>query len=444
MGVWGTNILQNDVASDVKDAYLDKRKRGTNRDQATEEILEEFSDYIEDCDDGPYVWITLALIQWEYSELDEELKNIALQVIENNNIVERWLDDNPAKAKKVESNLKDIREKLKSSMTYKKKILPYNFYHNDWNIGDVYYIELTNDLAKEYHLEGRYILTQKIDEEDSYPGHIVPVVRVRITKDNELPKTEEEFLSLEYVKDCDKEYLFSISTASKQSVNRYFKYLNRYKIQKPDDEANEVEPFGIIPKSFQRIVTNRYIEYNLKLYPTEEDNIKDTYELVQKMVSELPEDSFIKKWNLGDVYAWKIRNVKYISEQYREKYLLIQKVGYWVNKYKKIGILAIIKLSDENNIEAWDNSERASFYYYTKDMPFDIFVLTTGKDEKELSRLSLVGNYLIEDEDKKKLENQKFLYYTYNQDFNLDGQMGILGYFSRHYQLLQFSDDMNN
>ena len=72
MGVWGTSILQNDTAMDVKGTYLDKRKTGIERDQATAELLEEMSDYIEDYDEGPYVWITLALIQWEYSELKDD------------------------------------------------------------------------------------------------------------------------------------------------------------------------------------------------------------------------------------------------------------------------------------------------------------------------------------------------------------------------------------
>ena len=158
MGVWGTSILQNDTAMDVKGTYLDKRKTGIERDQATAELLEEMSDYIEDYDEGPYVWITLALIQWEYSELKDDLKEIALTVLEHNNIVERWEEDNPAKADKVRKNLEDIKEKLNSPMTYKKKIKPYRFYHNDWNLGDVYYMELTNDLAKEYHLLFAFLL----------------------------------------------------------------------------------------------------------------------------------------------------------------------------------------------------------------------------------------------------------------------------------------------
>lgn len=438
MGVWGTSILQNDTAMDVKGTYLDKRKTGIERDQATAELLEEMSDYIEDYDEGPYVWITLALIQWEYSELKDDLKEIALTVLEHNNIVERWEEDNPAKADKVRKNLEDIKEKLNSPMTYKKKIKPYRFYHNDWKLGDVYYMELTNDLAKEYHLEGRYILAQKVDEAVGYIsdyielGHIIPIVRVRITKDHRLPQTEEEFLSLEYVKEGTEHYLFSIDTESKESINRYFKYLANYKIVKPINELNEHVPFGIIPKFFEKNITHHFIMYNLQLYPTIEEEIENDYELVQKMVSELPNDSFMKQWKIGDVYTWRIHKVKHINEEYHDRYILIQKVGYWMNNGHHLGILAVIKITADKEIlnpeTVFAESEQAYIGRYTKDTLYHVITICWKENDKELKRLKYLGNYPIDPQDIQYINDKKYLSHSRSLELKIDGQFDIVNY----------------
>ena len=55
------------------------------------------------------------------------------------------------------------------------------------------------DLAKEKGLYGRYFLIQKVDEGVWYPGHIVPIVYVKITNNANLPENVEEYNQLEYV-----------------------------------------------------------------------------------------------------------------------------------------------------------------------------------------------------------------------------------------------------
>lgn len=74
-----------------------------------------------------------------------------------------------------------------------EKILKKRVYKCQWNLGDVFAYELESDLAKERGLYGRYFLIQKIDEDVWYPGHIVPIVYVKITNDNKLPSNVEEY-----------------------------------------------------------------------------------------------------------------------------------------------------------------------------------------------------------------------------------------------------------
>ena len=61
-------------------------------------------------------------------------------------------------------------------------------------------------MAKEKGLYGRYFLIQKVDEGEWYPGHIVPIIYVKITDDINLPSNVEEYNKLEYVQTSFTEY----------------------------------------------------------------------------------------------------------------------------------------------------------------------------------------------------------------------------------------------
>lgn len=66
-----------------------------------------------------------------------------------------------------------------------------------WNIGDVFEYRIESELAKSRGLYGKYFLVQKVDETTWYPGHIIPIVYVKIA--TELPRSLEEYNRLEFV-----------------------------------------------------------------------------------------------------------------------------------------------------------------------------------------------------------------------------------------------------
>lgn len=68
-----------------------------------------------------------------------------------------------------------------------------------WNIGDVYAYKISSDIAREFGLIGRYFLLQKIDEIAYSPRIMAPIAYVKITKDEKMPTTTEEFDQLEFV-----------------------------------------------------------------------------------------------------------------------------------------------------------------------------------------------------------------------------------------------------
>ena len=60
-------------------------------------------------------------------------------------------------------------------------------------------LSVLRDLAKARGLYGRYFLVQKIDEDIWYPGHVIPIVYVKITRDVSIPSNVEEYNQLEFV-----------------------------------------------------------------------------------------------------------------------------------------------------------------------------------------------------------------------------------------------------
>lgn len=198
MGTWGVNLYQDDTALDVKEEYKYKLHMGKTNEEATEEIIEENQDLIEDIEEQSLFWFVLADTQWNLGRLEEYVKNEALKYIELGTDLERWKDDTKLyeKRRKV---LEKLREKLLTPQPEEKKISKYRIYKCEWKIGDVFAYKLKSEYAKQNKLENRYLIIQKVDETAWYPAHIIPMVRIKITNDGTIPKTEDEINKLEYI-----------------------------------------------------------------------------------------------------------------------------------------------------------------------------------------------------------------------------------------------------
>lgn len=96
-------------------------------------------------------------------------------------------------------DMSDLRTRLLSPQPPVKKPAKKKIYKCQWKLGDVFAYRLESNLAKKRGLYGRYFLIQKVDEGICHPGHIVPIVYVKITDDNTLPSNIEEYNRLEYV-----------------------------------------------------------------------------------------------------------------------------------------------------------------------------------------------------------------------------------------------------
>lgn len=199
MGTWGPKLYQDDFAEDIRDYYIDQLRRGKIGINITQELLVKHMIQISDPEEASIFWFALADTQWNLGRLEDKVKEKALEHILMGDNLERWKTENPKMAKAREQILKDLRQKLLSPQPPEKKMSQYKIYRCEWKYGDVYAYKLESDLAQEKGLYGRYLLIQKVDEGLWHPGHIVPIVYVKITDDTNLPSNEEEYNQLEYV-----------------------------------------------------------------------------------------------------------------------------------------------------------------------------------------------------------------------------------------------------
>ena len=198
MGAWGANLYQDDVALDVKDEYKDNLRRGKTNEETMQEIIDKYQELLEDEEDRGVFWLALADTQWNLGRLDEQVKKQALEIIELGTDLKRW-EINEKLYNKRKEILEKLKEKLLSPQPEEKRMPKYRTYKCEWENGDVFAYQLKSEYAKEQGLEGRYLIIQKIDEIDWYPCSTIPLVRVKITEDKTIPKTEKEIDELEYI-----------------------------------------------------------------------------------------------------------------------------------------------------------------------------------------------------------------------------------------------------
>ena len=101
MGTWSEEIFGDDVALDIREAFLERLATGEDAERATREVLKDLGDQFDDFDDGPILWMALAATQWEYGCLQPKVKEHALEAIGAKGVLERWSGPERAKREKA-------------------------------------------------------------------------------------------------------------------------------------------------------------------------------------------------------------------------------------------------------------------------------------------------------------------------------------------------------
>lgn len=199
MGIWGFELYQNDTSLDVKDEFEELFNAGKTVQDITDKLTEGYKSIMGDIDKEPLFWLALADTQWNSGVLLSDVKKKALFWIQEEILMLNRQETEAKETVQRKSMLHNLQIKLLSTQPPVKKSVKKRVYRCQWEIGDVFAYRIESDLAKERGLLGRYFLIQKVDEGVWYPGHIVPIVYVKISSDTNLPSNVEEYNQLEYV-----------------------------------------------------------------------------------------------------------------------------------------------------------------------------------------------------------------------------------------------------
>jgi len=289
MGAWGTGLYQDDTACDVKESikdrliYGDEEGKRYTKEELIESILEEYEDYMQLDDDRAIVILVLADILWKNGMLTDNLKMEALKIIENKTDLERWGEDKEL-YKKREKVLEALKIKIESNqpeekiIKIKRRPKPYIC---PWKVGDRFAYELKSEKAKEYGLEGRFLIIsfeRAMEWGDRDNKYYIPVMHIQITEDNKIPSTYEEIEKCEYIIDeynpKKEKYRYStiISDNITSRVQKLYKYIGNFPVTGllEDEYIDNGIPLGLTWYNFG----DNKIENYIKLGTNKNKNIK--------------------------------------------------------------------------------------------------------------------------------------------------------------------------
>lgn len=248
MGAWGTKLYDDDVASDVKNEYIDLLRQGIDNEEVTKRLIQKWD--TEDIEDGPIFWFALADIQWKYGRLLEYVKNKALQHIANETDLERWKEDEKLYNARKQV-LIELEKELNTPMPKEKRVAKRRNYICPWNIGDVYAYQIKDN--EEY--KGKYICIIKVSECE-FIHDICPVVYVYNKIFDEIPPIEElkniKYLPQFYLPSVYKEgnkgvlykCLMGIESSTKKIAMEYIFLANIKNYKLPENETTKEIKLG--------------------------------------------------------------------------------------------------------------------------------------------------------------------------------------------------------
>jgi hypothetical protein len=157
MGVSSTAIFGDDTACDVRDAYRELVANGSSGPEATDELLREWGDIIDDEDDGPVFWLALAAAQWACGRLEERVKTKAVKIIDKGSSLGLWSEGGESKMlKQRQAVLAKLRAQLQSPQPAVKRIRKPSKNECPWTVGEVLAYRLRSGKSVLLHVVGEF------------------------------------------------------------------------------------------------------------------------------------------------------------------------------------------------------------------------------------------------------------------------------------------------
>lgn len=181
MGVWGTAIFSDDTALDVREDYEDFLRDGLSGAEATTVLLSKWSSFLEDPDESPVFWLSLAATQWKCGRMEPAVQSQALQIIQDGTDLDRW-EAGTRDFKKRQLVLQKLRAQLLSPQPPEKHFRKRFRDTNEWETGDLIAYRL---------LSAKFVILRVIGHHVDKGGKF-PICEVLDWTGNEIP--DQHFL----------------------------------------------------------------------------------------------------------------------------------------------------------------------------------------------------------------------------------------------------------
>lgn len=262
------------LINEVKEEYIDLRSGGANRDQATQQLIQEYADELTKGanDDGLLFWIGLADGQYARKEITLEVAGQGIKALD-------LLTERRVPVASLDINRR--REHYSAAPMPERKVgKPRRKFQCNWNVGDTFAYQLSGPEAEEAGLAQKYVLLRKVDEDDFGDGRLLPIVTVSLWDGIPLPHTAEEFQQVPMLKICNggrcdspkwkNEYRAEMVIKNdKQLASMQLQFLGNFQnIPMPDDEIIFTKPGYIMFLSIEFFERDICIFWKMHQYIT--------------------------------------------------------------------------------------------------------------------------------------------------------------------------------
>lgn len=175
MGAWGTALFSDDTACDVRDEYIDHLGDGLTGTQATERLLNKWASSLNDQDEAPVFWLSLAATQWKHGRLESRVLQNALDVIDNGSDLVKW-KSSPDYWKR-QAVLEKLRATLLSPQPPEKHVRKHFRDVNEWQVGDLV----------TYRLLSKRLIIMRVIGHHRDKGGIAPIIELLDWVGQEIP-----------------------------------------------------------------------------------------------------------------------------------------------------------------------------------------------------------------------------------------------------------------
>jgi hypothetical protein len=163
VGYSGAALYDDDIAADVRGAYRESLGDGMSGEAATDELLAQWAEVLDDPDERCPFWLALADTQWRVGRLEDRVRDRALQIIADGSDLARFDHDDTLSTRRGKV-LRELGDRIASPQRSPTRIQPVFRSISPVGRGDVFAYRF--DDGRSAYFRAVEILG---DDRDSYP-----------------------------------------------------------------------------------------------------------------------------------------------------------------------------------------------------------------------------------------------------------------------------------